>query len=183
MLAQHDNGCRSNETAMRLQGIEVEREARRITVNSLVVTGRGDRTLDVEVVCSKGTYVRVLAEEIAAGLGTRAHPPPAGRRHASVRRGALGVSTPRASWRVPVAEPLAASTASVAARPARDPAGTAGRLVRGVSRYSEARKDLFAFGLDDFAATIKAVGADMVTQMGFARGRLNSQRRVGQEIV
>jgi tRNA pseudouridine55 synthase len=55
------------------QGIEVEREARRITINSLVVTGRGDQTLDVEVVCSKGTYVRVLAEEIAAGLGTRAH--------------------------------------------------------------------------------------------------------------
>ncbi len=55
------------------QGIEVEREARPITIESLVVTGQGDRTLDIEVVCSKGTYVRVLAEEIAAGLGTRAH--------------------------------------------------------------------------------------------------------------
>jgi tRNA pseudouridine55 synthase len=55
------------------QGIEVEREARPITIESLVVTAQGDQTLDIEVVCSKGTYVRVLAEEIAAGLGTRAH--------------------------------------------------------------------------------------------------------------
>jgi hypothetical protein len=45
-----------------------------------------------------------------------------------------------------------------------------------------ARK-LFAFGLDDFAATIKAVGADMVAQVRFTRSRLNSQRRIGQEIV
>ena len=55
------------------QGIEVERAARPITIESLVVTGQGERTLDIEVVCSKGTYVRVLAEEIARGLGTRAH--------------------------------------------------------------------------------------------------------------
>jgi tRNA pseudouridine55 synthase len=55
------------------QGIEVERAARPITIESLVATGQGERTLDIEVVCSKGTYVRVLAEEIATGLGTRAH--------------------------------------------------------------------------------------------------------------
>jgi tRNA pseudouridine55 synthase len=55
------------------QGIEVERAARAITIESLVATGQGERTLDIEVVCSKGTYIRVLAEEIAAGLGTRAH--------------------------------------------------------------------------------------------------------------
>ncbi len=55
------------------QGIEVERAARPVTIETLVVTGQGDRTLDIEVVCSKGTYVRVLAEEIAVGLGTRAH--------------------------------------------------------------------------------------------------------------
>lgn len=55
------------------QGIAVEREARPVTIESLVVSGQGDLTLDIEVVCSKGTYVRVLAEEIAAGLGTRAH--------------------------------------------------------------------------------------------------------------
>lgn len=55
------------------QGMAVEREARPVMIESLVVSGQGDLTLDIEVVCSKGTYVRVLAEEIAAGLGTRAH--------------------------------------------------------------------------------------------------------------
>ena len=55
------------------QGIEVERAPRRIVIESLVATGQGADTLDIEVVCSKGTYVRVLAEEIAAGLDTRAH--------------------------------------------------------------------------------------------------------------
>jgi hypothetical protein len=40
-----------------------------------------------------------------------------------------------------------------------------------------------ALGLNDFAATIKAVGADVVTQMRFACGGFHSQCRGGQEIV
>ena len=59
------------------QGVEVEREARPITIESLTVTGRAGTpeapVIDIEVTCSKGTYIRVLAEEIAAGLGTRGH--------------------------------------------------------------------------------------------------------------
>lgn len=59
------------------QGVDVERAARPITIEALSVTGQGAAqgapTLDIEVVCSKGTYIRVLAEEIAAGLGTRGH--------------------------------------------------------------------------------------------------------------
>jgi len=59
------------------RGLEVERAARQITIESLVVTSHNPSqdttTLDIEVVCSKGTYIRVLAEEIAAGLGTRGH--------------------------------------------------------------------------------------------------------------
>jgi tRNA pseudouridine55 synthase len=59
------------------QGVEVERAARPITIEFLGVTGQGTAqgapSLDIEVVCSKGTYIRVLAEEIAAGLGTRGH--------------------------------------------------------------------------------------------------------------
>jgi hypothetical protein len=51
------------------------------------------------------------------------------------------------------------------------------------SAIKRGAKKLFAFGLDDFAATIKAVGADVVTQVRFARGRFNSQCRVGQEVV
>jgi tRNA pseudouridine55 synthase len=58
-------------------GVEVEREARPVTIESLTLAGRtdgpGTSTIDIDVVCSKGTYIRVLAEEIAAGLGTRGH--------------------------------------------------------------------------------------------------------------
>ena len=55
------------------RGVEVEREPRPVTIETLVALGRSDRTLEIEVVCSKGTYVRVLGEEIAAGLGTLGH--------------------------------------------------------------------------------------------------------------
>jgi tRNA pseudouridine55 synthase len=55
------------------RGEQVERAARPVTIESLVVTGRGEQTIEIDVVCSKGTYIRVLAEEIAAGLGTCGH--------------------------------------------------------------------------------------------------------------
>lgn len=55
-------------------GIEVERTARRIQIERLKLTPAGDRTdeLAFEVECSKGTYVRVLAEEIGDALGMAA---------------------------------------------------------------------------------------------------------------
>ena len=54
-------------------GVEVEREPREVTIRSIaVVEGEGDRwTLDVA--CSKGTYVRTLAEDIGEALGCGAH--------------------------------------------------------------------------------------------------------------
>lgn len=55
------------------RGEEVERLPRRITIarlESLFWTGG---VIEFEVECSKGTYVRVLGEEIAAGLGTVGH--------------------------------------------------------------------------------------------------------------
>jgi tRNA pseudouridine55 synthase len=55
------------------RGETVERQARPIRIDALQATGRSDDTLDIEVACSKGTYVRVLAEELAAGLGTHGH--------------------------------------------------------------------------------------------------------------
>ncbi len=54
------------------QGIEVEREARKITVYSLTLdsfdeaTGEGEITVS----CSKGTYIRSLISDIAKSLGT-----------------------------------------------------------------------------------------------------------------
>ena len=54
-------------------GIEVDRAARSVTIHAIdIVDWRGDRlTLDVR--CSKGTYVRTLAEDIGEALGCGAH--------------------------------------------------------------------------------------------------------------
>ena len=55
------------------QGVEVEREARPVTIFELTLTGQGDDWLDIDVHCSKGTYVRTLAEDIGERLGCGAH--------------------------------------------------------------------------------------------------------------
>jgi len=55
------------------QGIEVEREARPVTIFELVLRGMGPETLDLGVHCSKGTYIRSLAEDIGTELGCGAH--------------------------------------------------------------------------------------------------------------
>jgi len=55
------------------KGIAVEREARTVLVNGLELREfDGDRAV-VSVDCSKGTYVRALAEDIGAALGCGAH--------------------------------------------------------------------------------------------------------------
>ncbi len=55
------------------QGVEVEREARPVSIFELTLTGQGDDWLDIDVHCSKGTYVRTLAEDIGERLGCGAH--------------------------------------------------------------------------------------------------------------
>jgi tRNA pseudouridine55 synthase len=55
------------------QGIEVERAARTVTIHRLVLLSLAGTVLRLEVECSKGTYVRVLAEDIGAALGCGAH--------------------------------------------------------------------------------------------------------------
>lgn len=55
------------------QGIEVDREAREIDICSFDLTLRAPGRLDFTVACSKGTYVRVLATDVAAALGTVGH--------------------------------------------------------------------------------------------------------------
>ena len=54
-------------------GIEVERAARSIVIHRLDVLAWHDHTLVLDVLCSKGTYVRTLAEEIGEALGCGAH--------------------------------------------------------------------------------------------------------------
>ena len=55
------------------EGKEVERAARRITIFQLTMLGFDGQVLDIEVSCSKGTYIRTLAEDIGKRLGCGAH--------------------------------------------------------------------------------------------------------------
>jgi len=54
-------------------GIEVEREARHITIHTIDIVGWQDDGLTIDVRCSKGTYIRTLAEDIGEALGCGAH--------------------------------------------------------------------------------------------------------------
>ena len=55
------------------QGLEVDREPREITVHSMdLLDYRGDE-LELDIRCSKGTYIRTLAEDIGKELGCGAH--------------------------------------------------------------------------------------------------------------
>jgi tRNA pseudouridine55 synthase len=65
------------------KGLEVERPARSITLHRMeLVRAEGNR-LEFEIECSKGTYIRSLAEDFARALGTAGHV-------ASLRRLSLG---------------------------------------------------------------------------------------------
>lgn len=55
------------------QGVEVEREARPITISALTCRLVAPDRIEFAVHCSKGTYVRVLAAEVGRALGTVAH--------------------------------------------------------------------------------------------------------------
>lgn len=55
------------------RGEEVERAPRRIVIERLELLSLAPASLEFETTCSKGTYVRVLGEEIAAALGTEGH--------------------------------------------------------------------------------------------------------------
>jgi tRNA pseudouridine55 synthase len=54
-------------------GIEVERQPRRVTIHRLDIVEWQDDRLVIDVLCSKGTYVRTLAEDFGAALGCGAH--------------------------------------------------------------------------------------------------------------
>jgi len=54
-------------------GVEIERKPREITIYSLTLDAFSGDELSVKVSCSKGTYIRVLAEDIGESLGCGAH--------------------------------------------------------------------------------------------------------------
>jgi tRNA pseudouridine55 synthase len=54
-------------------GKEIEPKFRDVTIHKLDLLALDGDELDIEVSCSKGTYVRTLAEDIGKALGTGAH--------------------------------------------------------------------------------------------------------------
>jgi tRNA pseudouridine55 synthase len=112
------------------RGIEVEREARDIDVERLSLGADGADALRFEVVCSKGTYVRVLAADVGRALGTVAH-------LEALRRTAVGAfrverATPLADLLGGAPLPLLAIRDALGALPAfRVPDDTVARLRRG----------------------------------------------------
>jgi tRNA pseudouridine55 synthase len=55
------------------QGIEVERAARSLVIHRIAILDWQAATLVIDVECSKGTYIRTLAEDIGQALGCGAH--------------------------------------------------------------------------------------------------------------
>jgi tRNA pseudouridine55 synthase len=55
------------------QGTEVERKPRQISISAIELVRFEAPFLELRVRCSKGTYIRVLGEDIAVALGTVAH--------------------------------------------------------------------------------------------------------------
>ena len=54
-------------------GLTVERAPREIEIFELAPVSHADAAVELDVLCSKGTYVRTLAEDIARALGTCGH--------------------------------------------------------------------------------------------------------------
>ena len=55
------------------QGIEVEREAREVTIHSIDIVRFENEEFELDVHCSKGTYIRNLVEDMGDELGCGAH--------------------------------------------------------------------------------------------------------------
>ncbi|MFC1747254.1 tRNA pseudouridine(55) synthase TruB [Pseudomonadota bacterium] len=55
------------------QGIEIERKSRQVTIYSIDLLAKRDDELELAVLCSKGTYIRTLSEDIGEVLGCGAH--------------------------------------------------------------------------------------------------------------
>ena len=55
------------------EGIEIERPARQVTLHRIDILNWHDDVLELDVQCSKGTYIRTLAQDIGEALGCGAH--------------------------------------------------------------------------------------------------------------
>ncbi|MCH3786603.1 tRNA pseudouridine(55) synthase TruB, partial [Campylobacter jejuni] len=55
------------------QGIELERPPRQITIYRIELLSLNGTQAEIDVACSKGTYIRTLAQDIGRALGCYAH--------------------------------------------------------------------------------------------------------------
>lgn len=58
---------------MARKGQTIEREARQITVYSIELTAFEGDEIELEIACSKGTYIRTIADDLGQALGCGAH--------------------------------------------------------------------------------------------------------------
>lgn len=108
--ALHHEGRRLHELAR--EGITVERAARPVTIERLELLAHTHDTLTLDVLCSKGTYIRSLARDLGAALGCGA---------AVAGETALGAGAALGCWAPgPQAASSTSSTGSAARRRASD---------------------------------------------------------------
>ncbi|NDV12611.1 tRNA pseudouridine(55) synthase TruB [Crenobacter caeni] len=80
-------------------GVEIERPARRVTIHSIELLSFDGVSAELDVRCSKGTYIRVLGEDIGEALGCGAH-------LSALRRTATAGFTLEASHTLPALEEM-----------------------------------------------------------------------------
>jgi tRNA pseudouridine55 synthase len=118
-------------------GVEVEREPRRVTIHRIDVVSWQGSELTLDVSCSKGTYIRALADDIGQALGCGAH-------LAALRRTGAGRLDVRDAVTLDALEPLSEAERDARLKPTdclladwpavRLDADEAGRFLTGLRR-------------------------------------------------
>lgn len=88
------------------KGIEIERAPREVVIHKLQLLELDGQHAKVLVDCSKGTYVRTLAQDIGRALGCRAH-------LVALERTRIGDFSIEGAWTLPALESLDAPTDAV----------------------------------------------------------------------
>ena len=55
------------------KGVNVERKLRQVTIHRIILLNFENNIVDIDVTCSKGTYIRTLADDLGETLGCGAH--------------------------------------------------------------------------------------------------------------
>ena len=118
-------------------GIELERAPRRTTIHRIDVLAWQGNELTLDVSCSKGTYIRTLADDIGQALGCGAHP-------AALRRSGAGRLDVRDAVTLDALDAMSESERDTRLKPAdclladwpavRLPPDEAGRFLSGLRR-------------------------------------------------